>query len=163
MSLIHNMKSCRRKHFTEKTNYTDIFLLREASMFVVCGMENVQVTHQPWEENYHGASFLEVFPVGGKILENLWKWGKEVDRVKVYSKNNKSHEWKYKWEKHRRGQGRRWEWRGSSGFLAPPHLLCDNLKSLKSGGWEGHGGNSIGHLGKPLNGILRVWAKKHKR
>lgn len=40
-------------------------------MFVVRGMENVKVTYQPWEENYHGASFLEVFPVGGKILENL--------------------------------------------------------------------------------------------
>lgn len=55
----------------EKTNYKYFFLIREVAMFVVCGMENVKVTPQTWEENYHGASFLEVFPVGSKILENL--------------------------------------------------------------------------------------------
>lgn len=65
------MQSCRRKYFMEKTNYKYFFLLREVAMFVVCGMENVKVTPQTWEENYHGASFLEVFPVGSKILENL--------------------------------------------------------------------------------------------
>lgn len=40
-------------------------------MFVVRGMENVNVTRQPWDENNHRASFLEVFTVGGEILENL--------------------------------------------------------------------------------------------
>lgn len=45
---------------------------------------------------------------------------------------------------------------GAVGFLARPHLLRDNLKSLRGGGWEGYVGNSIGHLGKPLNWILRV-------
>lgn len=40
-------------------------------MFVVHGIEKVKVTHQPWEENYHRALFLEDFTVGGEILENL--------------------------------------------------------------------------------------------
>lgn len=40
-------------------------------MSVVHGMKNVEVTHQPWEENYHRASFLEDLTVGGEILENL--------------------------------------------------------------------------------------------
>lgn len=43
----------------------NIFLI--GHMFVVCGMENVKVTPQTWEENYHGVWLLEVFPAGSKI------------------------------------------------------------------------------------------------
>lgn len=77
------------------------FSLCKVSMFIVHGIENMKVTHQLWEEDYHRALSLEDFAVGGEILENLWKRGEKVD-LKGYSKNNRWHEWEYKWERHGR-------------------------------------------------------------
>lgn len=42
----------------------------------------MNVTHQPWEENYHRASFLENFSVGGEILESLQNRGAKVEESK---------------------------------------------------------------------------------
>ena len=163
MSWIHNIQSYRRDVSWERqTNYIRIFV-KESDC--VCGS---------WDgkcECYSSALGWELSRgfISGSLYYWRWDFRKPLKKrregrlkAKGYSKNNEWHEWDYKWEKHHRGKGRRWECREGGGFLAPPHLLHDNLKKQKSGGWEGSVGNSKGNLGKPLNLILRVWAKKHK-
>lgn len=50
----------------------------------------MKVTHQPWEENYHRASFLEHYTFGGEIFRKPSKKKREGTlKVKGYSKNNK--------------------------------------------------------------------------
>lgn len=57
-----------------QTNCIDIFI--KESMFVI----HVKVTHEPWEENYHRASFQEDFIVlEERFLKNLRKRGEKVD------------------------------------------------------------------------------------